>query len=93
MLSALRKNCFSLLLILVVSHVALTLHVTTHIPIEQSNCEICAGQTDPTHAIPFAATELLQSIAYNIEFGYSAPTETFTEFTAYRQRGPPLISS
>ena len=87
-----RHNCLALALLLLVSHVALTLHVTAHIPVEQSSCEICAGQANPAHAIYSAVGDLLPSPAYRPDAEYYHPAARQTEHTTYRQRGPPTLA-
>ncbi|MGH8194525.1 MAG: hypothetical protein ACREQ8_09020 [Woeseiaceae bacterium] len=84
-----RKNCLLLLLVLTLSHAALTLHVSSHVAADQQNCQICAQHSNLAHAIPpAAATPWLPA--------GDAP-ETFTETTSlrahlvtpYHQRAPP----
>lgn len=84
-----RKNCLLLLLILVLSHAALTLHVSSHFAADQQNCQICTQHSNLAHAVPPTVA------TFQLPVGY-AP-ETLTEITRlpadvatpYHQRAPP----
>ena len=89
MRSVIRYNCLALVLILLVAHAAFSFHVTTHIPVGQTSCELCTGHANPAHAIPPAAIELPRLIAFMIGFDYFPLAARAAEPTPYRQRGPP----
>jgi len=87
-----RKQCFLLLLIVLVSHAALTIHVGTHVAVEQQNCQLCTQHTNIAHAVP-------PSVAYSLDIGHYAPDASTrpalvhpAEIRPYRQRAPPRIA-
>ncbi|MDH3645961.1 MAG: hypothetical protein OER80_04230 [Gammaproteobacteria bacterium] len=84
-----RQNCFALLLILLLSDMALMIHVTTHIPVDQPSCEFCAGHGNPAHATPPASIELLPPAAHEISTGYADTVVRVAEPISYRERAPP----
>jgi hypothetical protein len=89
MLSINRNNCLALLLLLLISHVAMTLHTTAHVPVDQTSCELCAGHGNPAHAIPPSTPDLLPPLAYETGPDYSAPVLRLAKLISYRQRAPP----
>ena len=86
-----RQNCIALLLLLALGHAALTLHVTTHIPVDQAKCQYCAGHVNPAHAIPTAAHELPRPVAEVTRFFSTAPISAAVHISHYRGRAPPVI--
>jgi hypothetical protein len=86
-----RPNCLALLVLLLLSHAALTLHVTTHIPVDQTKCEYCAGHAKPAHALPAPQAELARSFAVAIEFVQAAPVPRIARQIKYRERAPPVF--
>jgi hypothetical protein len=84
-----RKNSVAILLILLLSHAALTLHVSTHIPIDQSNCDYCAGHADPGHAITPTIAHIPLSVSQDSVVPVAALLSQARPFHAYRQRAPP----
>lgn len=87
MLSIKRLFCISLILLL--GHATLTLHVATHLPIDQTNCDSCAGYGNPGHAIAPATTELPPPAAFEISFHYDSPVAQSAQLTSYQERAPP----
>jgi len=86
-----RRRQIALLLILLLSHAALTLHVSTHVPIDPTKCEYCAGHANPGHAIAYAGSELLPPTAIEFSAVGLPDTVQFTTPVVYRQRAPPSL--
>jgi hypothetical protein len=84
-----RQNNAALLLVLLLSHAALTLHVSTHIPIDQNNCDYCAAHADPSHAITPSIAHLPLSAALELVAPAAAPLPQATTSFSYRQRARP----
>jgi hypothetical protein len=84
-----RQNCIAILLILLLSHAALTLHVSTHIPVDQNNCDYCAGHADPGHAIAPAIARIPLSNSQDSVVPVAALLSQAKPFHSYRQRAPP----
>lgn len=87
-----RQRHIALLLVLLLGHAALTFHVSTHIPVDPSNCEFCAGNADPGHAIAFAISEVKLSTAVEVSFASESFIVRPADFVAYRERAPPTLS-
>jgi hypothetical protein len=86
-----RQYCIAVLLILLLSHAALTVHVSTHVPNDQTNCDYCAGHADPGHAISHFFDELPPSTALSFVALAAASVPHATTFLTYRQRAPPTL--
>jgi hypothetical protein len=86
-----RQTCQALLLLLLLSHAALTLHVTTHIPVDQTTCEYCAGHANPAHALVAPQIELprVDAEAADSERGTIVPR--VARPVHYRERAPPAV--
>jgi hypothetical protein len=80
------------LLLLLLSHAAMTLHIATHIPVDRTNCEYCAGNVNPAHALPTTAVELPRLPAVGIEVERVAPASRVVRPIHYRERAPPVLS-
>lgn len=89
MLSVNRNVCLALVLLLLLGHATLTLHVTTHIPVDPTSCEYCAGHGNPGHAIPSSTIEWSPPFLVASGSGYRAPVTRTPEIFSYRQRAPP----
>jgi len=85
-------NCIALLLLLLVSYAALTWHVTTHMPADRVNCEVCTGHANPAHAVPPAMAELPELCAFTDVADYVPAIVPIVHPTPCRQRGPPASS-
>jgi hypothetical protein len=90
MLSVVRNNYLSLLLLLLTSHVAMTVHTTAHIPVDQINCEFCAGHANPAHAIAPSTPDFPQPVGFETGSDYSHPVPQLAERISYRERAPPV---
>jgi len=84
-------NCLTLVLLLLLGHAMLTLHVTTHIPVDQTSCEYCAGNGNPAHAIPTSASDLRPLPVFKFGAVDTARVARLAEFIAYRERAPPTL--
>lgn len=87
-----RKNCLLLLLILMVSHAALTLHASSHVANEQQNCQICSHYSNLNHAIPPAVASSLLPDRYAADTVPEITCVSVAATTHYRQRAPPYLA-
>ena len=86
-----RHRCYALLLILMISYAAFSLHITTHISADLVSCELCVGHASPFSLLPVAASQLL--VAAPIFRIASIPLQAAAQTAdvlAYHQRAPPL---
>jgi hypothetical protein len=86
-----RQNCLALLLLLLLSHAALTLHTTMHTFVDQTDCEFCSGHANPAHAIPVSAADLLSPNTFELSFHYGVRAPRVAQLTLYRERAPPIF--
>jgi hypothetical protein len=86
-----RQNCLAVLALLLLSHAAVTLHVTTHIPVDPAKCEYCAGNTNPAHAITTPAAELPRAALPAIEIAGAVAAPSVLRRAHYRERAPPVL--
>jgi len=85
-----RKNCIAVLLVLVVSHLALSAHVATHGADIQSSCEMCTGHGDPIHAAPPSLASFDPVPNFLERLIPAQSQESAAPVFDHRQRGPPL---
>ncbi|MDH4125193.1 MAG: hypothetical protein OEW64_00015 [Gammaproteobacteria bacterium] len=86
-----RQNCLILLALLLLSHAALTLHVSTHIPVDQAKCEYCAGNVNPSHSVSVPMVELPRPAAMAIASDPENPPPTSVRLVSYQERAPPVL--
>jgi hypothetical protein len=86
-----RQTCLAVLLLLLLSHAAMTLHIATHISADRSNCEYCAGNVNPAHAIAVTVAELPWLTADAIDVERGAPTSRIIRPFHYQERAPPIF--
>ena len=86
-----RQNSVAVLLVLLLSHAALTLHCSAHVRIDQSNCDYCTGHADPGQAISRSFIEDPPLTAFNAVALADAPVAPATMFATFRQRAPPAL--
>jgi len=85
-------QCRVLLLALLISFTALTLHTSMHTQSDPQGCELCGGHVNPTHAVA-AAPQFSIPVASPAIHAWLVPTTHQPEpFAAFRQRGPPVLS-
>lgn len=89
MLKVTRNQWLLVLLVILISHAALTIHSGTHLTLEKQGCELCTQQGNLAHAVPPDASA-------SFDFNHLAPqTPTAASVTAsearitHRQRAPP----
>ena len=87
-----RRKCVAILLMLLSSHAALALHVSSHVTIDQAGCDYCAGFADPTHAITNATDEFPKAGTFSFDLPNSMLETRATPYRSYRQRGPPALT-
>jgi hypothetical protein len=85
-----RQNCLALVLLLLLSHAAMTLHVSTHIPVDQTSCEYCAGNANPAHAVPTPMVDLPTVVLLTIGHESLVPVKRLATTVHYRERAPPV---
>ena len=90
MLSLKRQSFIALLLLLLLSHVALSLHITTHTPIEQSSCELCAGHGSLALAASPATILLSPLAAFKTLSASVHAAAPAAAIQSYRERAPPV---
>jgi hypothetical protein len=84
-----RQDCIALLLMLLISHAALTFHVTTHNFVDQTSCKFCSGHADPAHAIPPSTSKSLRPIPHRVSVENTSHIARAAEPKSYRERAPP----
>jgi hypothetical protein len=89
MFNASRRQWLLLLLVLMVSHAALTVHSGTHFALDKQSCELCTHHANLSHAVPPA-------VSLTIEFAQELPqtwsdiaTRPASAVLTYHQRAPP----
>ena len=86
-----RHRCYALLLILLISYAAFSLHITTHISADLVNCDLCVGHASPFSLLPVAVSQLLVVAPIFRIAIYPLPAATKTaEVLPYHQRAPPV---
>ena len=86
-----RQDCIALLLMLLISHAAMTFHVTTHNFVNQTSCKSCVGHANPAHAIPPSTTESPRPFPYEFGTDSAPPITQVAEPHFYRERAPPTF--
>ena len=87
-----RRRCIALLLIIIVSHTAFSVHVATHAIGNQTGCEPCAGHGNPAHAVPVSTCALQLPADVTLEADRAQSAQFATLVAHYRQRAPPHIA-
>ncbi|MGB5346600.1 MAG: hypothetical protein WBN23_10585 [Woeseia sp.] len=86
-----RQYCLALSLLLLLAHAALTLHVASHMPVDQTTCEYCAGNTNPAHAPATAVSVLPRITVGTIDVNIAIPLARPARPSLYRERAPPVF--
>ena len=86
-----RRTCQALLLLVLLSHAALTVHATTHIAVDPAKCEFCAGHANPAHALAAPQGDLPRLVAGCPEFEHTATVPHMARPVHYRERAPPVV--
>lgn len=87
-----RNFCFAVLLILVGSHAALSLHIATHVTTTGAVCQLCTGGSNPVVAIPAAVLPLVvPATEYTLNTDYAAAVASHTELSHCHPRAPPVV--
>lgn len=84
-----RKTCLFLLLVLILSHAALTFHASSHVAAEQQGCQICAQYSNLANAIPPTAATAALPAADAPELLAEIARLRARAATPYQQRAPP----
>ena len=90
MLTVTRKQWLLVLLVVLISHAALTIHSGTHLAVDQQNCELCTQHANLSHAVPPAQSLSFASGQDAPEIAPEPHTIPAVPRTSYRQRAPPL---
>lgn len=87
-----RKNILLLLLVLVISHAALTLHASSHVAAEQQNCHLCTHYSDLANALPPSVASCLLPVGYAAKDFTESTRLPAVEAAPYHQRAPPYVA-
>ena len=89
MLKVTRNQWLLVLLVVLISHAALTIHSGTHLALDKQSCELCTQHANLAHAVP-------PEISLSFDFGQFGPqafpaklTPLSEEIVPYHQRAPP----
>ena len=84
-----RNQWLLVLLVVLISHAALTIHSGTHPALDQQSCELCTQHANLSHAVP-------STLSLTFDFGQDVPqfaslasTRPATATAPYHQRAPP----
>jgi hypothetical protein len=78
-----------LLLIVLISHAALTVHSGTHLALDPQSCELCTQHSNLAHAVPptvSPASDFARGVPDAFSRAAAAPTAAIVP---YHQRAPP----
>ena len=84
-------QCRAVLLALLVAFTALTLHTSMHVQPDPQGCELCGGHVNPTHAVASAPQFSIPVASPDIHAWLAPPSHQPEPFSAWRQRGPPVL--
>lgn len=87
-----RKHCLLLLLAVLASHATLTLHVNSHVALEQQTCELCTHYSGFEHAPPPAAPDAFPRALDTPERVHVAAPTPAAPTLHFHQRAPPLAA-
>jgi hypothetical protein len=89
MLKVTRNQWLLVLLVVLISHAALTIHSGTHLALDKQSCELCTQQANLAHAVP-------PDVSSSFDFSHLAPQEpsiasapSSAALVPYHQRAPP----
>jgi hypothetical protein len=84
-----RTQWLLLLLIVLISHAALTVHSGTHLALDPQSCELCTQHANLSHAVP-PTVSLSSEFARDVPetSGHAAAVPT-AAIVPYHQRAPP----
>lgn len=89
MLKVTRNQWLLVLLVVLASHAALTIHSGTHLALDKQSCELCTQQANLAHAVP-------PDVSSSFDFSQFAPqvlaaisVPSAGAFVPYHQRAPP----
>ena len=84
-----RNQWLLVLLVVLISHAALTIHSGTHPAADQQSCELCTQHANLSHAVP-------PTLSLSFDFGQDVPdsdgpafAQSATATAPYHQRAPP----
>ncbi|HET6628802.1 MAG TPA: hypothetical protein VFG91_03410 [Woeseiaceae bacterium] len=84
-----RTTWLLLLLAVVASHAALTVHFNSHDTADRQSCQLCTHYSHFEHATPPAALASFPPAIHAPQTPAPAALPVTAEFAPYRQRGPP----
>lgn len=87
-----RTTWLLLLLAVLASHAALSLHFNSHVAAEQQNCELCTHYSHFQQATPPPAVPSFGPAVHALYVPAPAADPAPAESTPYRQRAPPLAA-
>jgi hypothetical protein len=77
------------LLVVLISHVALTIHSGTHLTLDQQSCELCTQHANLSHAIPSATSVSFEVGQEPPKMSGAAAVAPTAASVPYHQRAPP----
>jgi len=89
---AARRYRFLMLLLIVVSYAAFSVHTTIHTTDDLGGCELCAGHGDPSYAIPASPVIPDVPVANFVITEIESTTRSASLLVHYHQRAPPNFS-
>lgn len=87
-----RRRWIALLLIVMISYTAFSVHVSTHAPDDQTSCELCTGYGSQPHAVSDPASSLKEPARFIFVPQPALAAISTTLVVHYRQRAPPPVA-
>ncbi|HLU05551.1 MAG TPA: hypothetical protein VKZ91_03265 [Woeseiaceae bacterium] len=89
MLKVTRNQWLLVLLVVLISHAALTIHSGTHLALDKQNCELCTQQANLAHAVPPDVSSSFDFRQFAPQALAPIPVPSAEAFVPYHQRAPP----
>jgi hypothetical protein len=87
-----RKFVIALLLTLVLSHAAVSVHAATHLSTDAVDCDLCSGFSNSPGVIPDYEMAQLPDYTAPFDSDHSAVSIPTQAVAAAYPRGPPILS-
>ena len=89
MLKVTRNQWLLVLLVVLISHAALTIHSGTHLVLDKQGCELCTQQGNLAHAVPPAVSSSFDFTRFTPPAPSIASVPSSAGLVPYHQRAPP----
>lgn len=89
MLKVTRNQWLLVLLVILISHAALTIHSGTHLTLDKQSCELCSQHANLAHAVPSEIPLSFDFTQYAPQAPATAPAPSAARLVPYHQRAPP----